>query len=284
MADVTPRARDLNLDWGGVGGRNWVEAQDLLDQVFGPLEEHLVAPLVSGSSARVLDVGCGTGGTTLAAARRLGAGGTSVGIDLSDPMITAARARAEEHGAAADFIQADAQAHDFNPGSFDLIISRFGVMFFEDFVQAFINLRRAATTGAELRVIAWRSAAENPFMTTAERAAGHLLPNLPARGQPGGPGQFAFADHGHVHGILEASGWGNIDIRPVDFDCALPESELERYISLLGPIGRVLHEADDDTRTQVIKLASAAFQPFIDGASVRFTAACWLIGARNVAV
>ncbi len=280
MADTPTRPRDLNLDWGGVGGRNWVEAQDLLDQTFGHLEEHLIATLASGAQARVLDVGCGTGGTTLAVARRLGVRGTCVGIDVSDPMVTAARARAEKHGAAADFIQADAQAHDFAPDSFDLIISRFGVMFFDDFVRAFTNLRRAAAKGAELRIIAWRSARENPFMTTAEQAAGHLLPNLPPRGQPGGPGQFAFADHGHVHGILEESGWSGIDIRPMDFSCAFPESDLARYISLLGPIGRVLHEADEATRAQVIEVASAAFQPYVDSAHVRFTAACWLITAR----
>ena len=142
---------------------------------------------------RVLDVGCGTGSTTLAVARLLGAKGRCTGIDISEPMIAAARARAEREGTPASFIRADAQTHAFEPASFDMIISRFGVMFFDDSVRAFANLRRAARDDAELRFIAWRSAAENPFMTTAERAAAPLLPNLPAR-RPDAPGQFAFAD------------------------------------------------------------------------------------------
>lgn len=274
------RKPDPKTDWGGVGGQNWVEAQSILDQIFQSLEEILVAPLAATPSARVLDVGCGTGGTTLAAARQLGREGDIVGIDISDPMVAAAKNRLEQAGAQVHFITADAQAHDFDNDSFDMVISRFGVMFFEDFVAAFNNLRRATKPGGELRLIAWRGAEHNPFMTTAERAAGHLLPNLPPRQQAGGPGQFAFAEHGRVHAILEGTGWTGIDIRPTDFACSFPESELARYISLLGPIGRVLHEADEDTRAQVIELASDAFQPYVEDGEVRFTAACWLISAR----
>jgi SAM-dependent methyltransferase len=227
----------------------------------------------------VLDVGCGTGSTTLAAARLLGEKGHCTGIDISEPMITAAQARAEREGAPASFIRANAQDHAFEPASFDMIISRFGVMFFDDFVQAFANLRRAAKDGAELRFIAWRSPSENPFMTTAERAAAPLLPNLPAR-RPDAPGQFAFADQRRVHRILEESGWAGIDLQPLDVACTLPEKELVRYLTRLGPLGVILHEADDRTRTEVIETVRAAFEPYVHGAEVRFTAACWRVGAR----
>jgi SAM-dependent methyltransferase len=227
----------------------------------------------------VLDVGCGTGSTTLAVARTIGAGGRCVGIDISDPMIAAARARAERERAPASFIRADAQRHDFEPGSFDMIISRFGVMFFDDSVRAFANLRRAAQDGAELRFIAWRSAVENPFMTTAERAAAPLLPNIPAR-RPDAPGQFAFADQRRVHRILEESGWTDIDIRPIDVACTLPEKELVRYFTRLGPLGLLLPEVDDRARGQVIETVRAAFAPYVRGAEVCYTAACWMVGAR----
>lgn len=294
--------------WNGVAGRAWVEAQELLDRMFKPLEDLLVeaeagvdtaeAAGFVGSGARVLDVGCGTGGTTLAVARRLGAAGAParggkasnagttgrpkgrcVGIDLSEPMIAAARARAEREGLPATFIRANAQTHVFEPASFDRIFSRFGVMFFDDFVQAFANLRRAATDDAQLRFIAWRSAAENPFMTTAERAAAPLLPNIPAR-RPDAPGQFAFADQHRVHRILHDSGWTEIDIRPIDVLCTLPEPELIRYLTRLGPVGLALHEADDQTRARVIETVRPAFEPYVHGAEVRFTAACWLVTAR----
>jgi SAM-dependent methyltransferase len=194
-------------------------------------------------------------------------------------MIAFARARAEREGTPASFIRADAQTHAFEPASFDMISSRFGVMFFTDPVRAFANLRRAARNGAALRFVAFRSAAENPFMTTAERAAAPLLPNLPAR-RPDAPGQFAFADRRRVLSILEESGWAEIDIRPIDIACTLPEKELMRYASRLGPVGLMLQEADDLTRTQVIETVRAAFGPYVHGPEVRFIAACWLVSAR----
>jgi SAM-dependent methyltransferase len=265
--------------WNGPSGRAWVDTQDVLDSMFKPLEELLVQAVSGGSRRQVLDVGCGTGSATLAVARWLGASGHCTGIDISEPMLTRARARAEQEGSRASFLRANAQDHAFAPASFDLILSRFGVMFFKDSVQAFANLRRAARDGADLRFIAWRGPADNPFMTTAERAAAPLLPDIPAR-RLDGPGAFAFADPDRVHRILEDSGWAGIDIQPLDVVCTLPEKELVRYMTRVGPLGLKLHEAEARTRLQVIDTVRAAFEPYVHGADVRFTAACWWVGAR----
>jgi SAM-dependent methyltransferase len=264
--------------WNGVAGRAWVDAQKLLDQVFRPFADLLVEAVVSGRASRVLDVGCGTGSTTLAVARHGPRTGRAVGIDISDPMIAAARNRAERDASPARFIVADAQTYAFEPASFDMIVSRFGVMFFDDPVRAFANLRGAVTDDAELRFVAWRSAAENPFMTTAERAAAALLPNIPAR-QADAPGQFAFADRRRVHNILNESGWTEIDVQPLDVPCTFPEKELVGYFARFGPLGRILPEVDEQTRTQVIETVRPAFDRYVHGAEVRFTAACWMVGA-----
>jgi SAM-dependent methyltransferase len=265
--------------WSGVAGCAWVELQESLDRILKPFEDLLVEAVSLRRSSRVLDVGCGTGTTTLAVARLLRATGHSNGIDLSDAMIAAARSRADREGTPATFVCADAQTYPFETANFDMIISRFGVMFFPDPVQAFANLRRAATNNAGLRFVVWRSADENPFMTTAERAAAPLLPNLPAR-LPDEPGQFAFADAHRVNNILEASGWAEIEIRPIDVTCTLPEKELVPYLTRLGPVGRILHETDDRTRALVIETVRAAFDPYVHGADVRFTAACWMVSAQ----
>jgi len=269
--------------WNGPAGHAWIESQVLLDRIFRPFEKLLAGAVCDGPGGAVLDVGCGTGSTTLAAARALGAKGRCTGVDISQPMIAAARDRAEREGAAARFLCADAQTHPFEPAGFDRIISRFGVMFFDDPVAAFANLRDAARGGAILRFVAWRSAGENPFMTTAERAAAPLLPDLPAR-RPGAPGQFALADRHRVGAILEESGWTDIDIRPIDVTCTLAEEELVPYLSRLGPVGLALREADGRTRDRVIERVRAAFDPYVDGAEVRFTAACWEVSARAPAV
>lgn len=264
--------------WNGHAGRAWVEAQDLLDHMFRPFENLLVEAVAANRPGRVLDVGCGTGSTTLAIANRLGAQAHCVGADISEPMIDLARARAVRAGSSTTFVRADAQVHAFDPPSFDTMVSRFGVMFFDDPVRAFANLRRAARDGAALKLQVWRSGQENPFMTTAERAAMPLLPQLPTR-PANGPGQFAFADRDHVTGILKQGGWGQIDIQPIDVVCTFPECELVRYFSWLGPVGQFLQQADEPTRDQIIEVVRAAFDPYVQSGEVRYTAACWSISA-----
>lgn len=272
------RSTDQNEIWNGTGGEGWVMAQALLDQIFRPLENLLTDAAWQASARHVLDVGCGTGATTVAVALRLGSDSNCIGTDLSEEMIKAARARAERDGASANFICADAQTYAFDPATVDLIISRFGIMFFDNPVKAFSNLRRATSNGAELCCIAWRSPAENPFMTTAEQAAEPLLPGVSER-VPNEPGQFGFADHARIQDILTQSGWRKIQIAPIDVPCAFPASELELYLTRLGPVGRALQGTDDRTRAQVIEAVRPAFDPYLYGAEVQFTAACWMIGA-----
>lgn len=264
--------------WNGPAAQGWIESQRLLDELFRPFEDLLVDAVPANSRARVLDVGCGTGGTTLALARRVGPLGRCTGVDISEPMLALARARAEEQRPAPDFVLADAQTHPFDAASFDAVVSRFGVMFFDDPVAAFANLRRAAADGAKLCVAVWRSPDENPFMTAAERAALPLLPALPAR-RPGEPGQFAFADAERVRTLLEASGWTRVDIEPLDVPCVMPESELTHYVTRLGPVGRALADADAETRARVVRVARAALDPFVHGPEVRFVSACWRVSA-----
>jgi SAM-dependent methyltransferase len=276
--DLTHQGDEQAKLWNGPSGRAWVEEQALLDRVLQPFQALLLEDVSRSGAHRVLDVGCGTGSTTLAFASLLGANGHCTGIDISEPMLALAKARAADAGLHVTFIRANAQTYTFEPESVDMIVSRFGVMFFDDPVAAFANLRRAATRGAPLRCLAWRSAAENQFSTTAERAVANLLPDLPPR-RTDGPGQFAFADRERAHAILHGSGWTGIDIQPIDVECTMPEAELVRYVTRLGPVGVALQDVDDGTRARVVETLRAAFDPFVHGAEVRFPAACWRLCA-----
>ena len=265
--------------WNETGGRTWADLHTMLDEVFRPLETLLVDAALAAGGARVLDVGCGAGGTTLAVARGLGRKCRCTGIDISAPLIATATSRAAAEGATGvTFIRGDAQTFDFGAGSFDTIISRLGVMFFDDPEAAFANLRRATRSGARLAFVSWRSRDENPFMTAAERAAASVVMELPLRSD-GSPGQFAFASMDRVKGILEAAGWNAIEIRPVDFACSLPAAMLAVYVTRMGPYGLVRDTLDETARARADAAVLAAFDPYVDGNQARFTCACWLATA-----
>lgn len=280
MAEAYQVNRDQAALWNDTAGRAWVEMQRVLDDMFTPFEKLLIERAVRDDTRGVLDIGCGSGVTTLAAARRVGPNGKCVGLDISATLLELARQRATREGLKnVTFVEADAQTHAFEPNSVDAVISRFGVMFFDAPEAAFANIRQATRANAKLACVVWRSAAENPFMTTAARAAAPLLP-LKAP-DPNAPGQFAFADADKVRRILQASGWKNIDIQSIDVPMNVAERDLLVYVTKLGPVGMALKDADAQTREQVTNVVQAAFRPFIQDGTARFNAACWLVMAES---
>jgi SAM-dependent methyltransferase len=280
MSEAHQPNRDQAALWNDASGPIWVEMQEVLDGLLAPFVAPLMEAAFPGEGGRVLDIGCGAGATALSMARRLGPAGLCLGVDISGPLVAAAKARAAAEGlASAAFVQADAQTHDFEPDYFDAVISRFGVMFFDDPAAAFANIRRAARRNAKLAFVAWRSPAENPFMTAATCAAAPLLPNLPAP-DPDAPGQFAFGDRDRVQRILDVSGWTDVDIRPIDAPSGVAEKDLLTFVTKVGPVGRALRDVDEPTRARTTEAVRAAFDAYIHDGAVRFTAACWLVSAR----
>lgn len=275
MSEPDAANSDQSAKWNAQAGRSWAELSDMLDRVLAPFVPLLLKEIEPVAGGPILDVGCGAGAVTLAVAER---GGSGLGVDISAPLIEAARARARRLGlATAEFVRADAQTHRFPPQSFDALLSRFGVMFFADPVAAFRNLRSAVRPGGTLAFLAWRAAAENHFMTAAERAAADVVP-LPGRVE-NGPGQFGFADSDHVRAILAEGGWQDVAIRPVDVKCSLPEDDLRLYARRMGPVGDLLPALDSATRSEVERRVDAAFEPYLHDGEARFTAACWMVTA-----
>lgn len=278
---MSATAGDRPAWWNSSSGGAWVRLQDALDTMYRPIEELLVEQVaaVAHEPASVVDVGCGTGATTLALARRLGADADVLGVDVSEPMLEAARARVARAGLSVPFVVADAQGHDFGPGGPRVIASRFGVMFFDDPGVAFANLRAAASPGGALRAIVWRGPGENPFMTAAPAAAAGLLDVAPYRS--GVPGPFGLDDADSTAGMLRGAGWRDVTIEPVDLGCTFPESDLVPYLTQMGSVGRALAARDEATTARVVDRVRPAFEPFVRGDEVAFTAACWLVSASS---
>jgi SAM-dependent methyltransferase len=271
--------RDQAALWNDAGGKTWVEMQALLDRMLQPFADRLTADAFPGEGGWVLDIGCGAGATTLAMARRVGPKGLALGVDISGPLVAAAKARAEADGLEqAGFVEADAQAYRFDPGAFDAAISRFGVMFFDDPEAAFANIRKGLRPGGRLTFVAWRSPMENPFMIAAFQAAAPFLPAMPPP-DPNAPGQFAFADGAKVRRILEASGWRHVDVAPLDVEAEVAEADLLTYATRLGPAGLALRDADEGLKARVAEALETAFRPYVQDGAARFTAACWLVTA-----
>jgi SAM-dependent methyltransferase len=266
--------------WNGSSGEAWIAAQSVLDDLFRPVEAMLAGTAASLAATSVLDVGCGTGATTIALARRLGPSATCTGVDVSAPMIDVARRRAAGSSPRPRFVCADASTHPFEPGAFDVLTSRFGVMFFGDPVAAFANLHHATAPGGALRAVVWRGPEDNPFMATAAAAAADVLPEgaLPQRA-PGAPGQFAFADPDRVHAILDGGGWRDHDLEAVDIPCVMPAADLPGYVSRLGPLSLALRGLDDDARARTLEVVLPAFDRFTEGDVVHVDLGCWVVGA-----
>jgi SAM-dependent methyltransferase len=229
--------------WNDAPGRAWVAQQPAMDLLMGNVTALAMAEAAPLSGQRVLDVGCGSGALTLAAARAVGPQGRVMGVDISAPLL----ARAEELARAesltqAGFLRADAQDHRFARDAFDLVLSRFGVMFFADRVAAFTNLARAMRPDGRMVLAVWGRAAVNPFFATPERIGAARLGPVPPS-DPNGPGPMAFSDIPRVLGILRAAGL-QAEGRAVELTLDHPggiEPVLE-LLSHLGGLPRLLRD------------------------------------------
>jgi SAM-dependent methyltransferase len=261
----------------------WVTEQARYDVMLAPFTELLIRGATLGSGDTVLDVGCGCGATTLAAARAALPGHT-LGVDLSVAMLQRARADAAAAGLTnIAFEQADAQIHPFEGGAFDVVISRFGIMFFADPVAAFTNLRRATRPGGRLAFVCWQPLVANEWLAVSGAALATVVP-LPDLGSPGGPGMFAFADPGRVRDVLADAGWRGITIAERRTAILVGGiGTLDEAVSFLrnGSLGRtMLAGADSATQARAIDAVRTALAPHTDEQGVRLGAAVWLVTAQ----
>ena len=265
--------------WNGPSGEKWVRNQAVMDASLADATAALLPLADIRPGERVLDIGCGSGELSLLAADAVGASGLVTGADVSRPLLALARQRAAER-ANVRFLEADAATHAFAP-EYDLLVSRFGVMFFDDPVVAFANLRRAAVPGGRLAFVCWRSVAENEYAAMPFAVAQPQMPPLPPA-DPNAPGPFALSDPDRLRGILAEAGFCAIDIAPLDGVMrmgATPEAAGIQATSL-GPTARALAKMDEDVRARVVAAVTDAFRawPKTDGV-ITCRIACWLVRA-----
>lgn len=270
--------------WNSEEASHWVAQQLRYDTMLAPFGERLLLAARIAGSDRVVDVGCGCGDTTLEAGRRAATGGAT-GLDLSTSMVEVGRQRAAGEGLAnVSFVTGDAQSFPFPAGGFDVAISRFGVMFFDDPEAAFLNVAGALVPGGRVAFVCWQDLLSNPFVAVPGLAIAEHIP-LPDLGPPGSPGMFALADPVRIRSLLADAGFVDVVIEPLNEEILLGGGgTLAEAVEFLreGGMGRaVLAGADEATQNRAVAAVSDALTPYVTPAGVRIGTAAWLVTGRR---
>jgi len=267
--------------WNGPGGAQWLARHDRMEPQLAPLGLTAIDAAAPKPGERVIDIGCGTGPTSLRIADLVGERGEVLGVDVSEPLVEAARRNAAGRPNV-QFLLGDASQHSLGSG-FDLLFSRFGVMFFADPVAAFRHLRAALKPGGRLAFVCWRPFKENGWAFQPFMAA---VPHLPPieRPAPNAPGPFAFGEDARVKSILNEAGFDDVAIRPFDhvMEAGRNVDDATLFASDTGPISRVLNDASPEQRQAAVGAIRRMFEKRVaEGKGFALPAACWIVTARN---
>jgi SAM-dependent methyltransferase len=275
-----PNADQFEM-WNGRVGQKWARLQDKTDLMLNNITDALMPFAAAQPGEHVLDIGCGCGTTTFRLQMAVAPNGSVAGVDISAPMLDVARARSQAMNADIAFIEKDAATHDFQP-VFDLVFSRFGVMFFDDPVSAFKNIRTALSPKGRLAFVCWRAFKENDWAFVPYVAAQPFLPQQ-SKTDPHAPGPFAFADGDRLKDILAKAGFGNIRIEKLDTTVSLGKTAAEAANESLniGPVSRAANDLPDEARAKAREAIEKAFAGHVTQAGVAPRAACWLVGATR---
>lgn len=274
--------------WNGDAGQGWVDRDQQMAKTLGPIGEEAITAAKVQPGEAVLDIGCGCAGTSFALLDRVGPTGRVLGVDISGPMLGAAAAKAQELPAdqqsAISFEHADASTYPFEAASFDLVFSRFGVMFFADPVAAFTNIRKALKPGGRIAFICWAPVPDNEWITVPMGAALKHLPR-PEATPPNAPGPFGLSNTEFVKQMLTEAGYSSITItstRPtMRFGHGLDRDRVADFFIDAGPVSRLLTEASPEQVGVVRQAITEAIMPHYDGDTVNLNASCWIVTASH---
>ncbi|GAB7188914.1 ubiquinone/menaquinone biosynthesis C-methylase UbiE/MenG [Kitasatospora sp. Ki12] len=286
----TPVNTAQNHAWNGDEGRHWSDHHDRWDAVNEGFDPLLLAAAAITPDDRVLDIGCGAGHTTRRAAEAA-TRGSVLGLDLSAPMLERARALTAERDRVV-FEQGDAQIHPLPTAAFDVAISRFGIMFFEDPAAAFANIARALRPGGRLAFVCMADPARTEWVRVFEQARAALPLPPRAAAPPTGPGMFSLADPAEIHRVLDAAALTDVRTEPAEAHGHFGRDAADAAGHLLGS-GPARHLADllDHTHPapagtptgadRVRAALTTALAPHARPDGVRLRTSAWLVTATR---
>jgi SAM-dependent methyltransferase len=277
----SPNAEQIE-HWNAEEAQHWVVEQDRYDRQLAPFADAVLSAAKISSADRVLDIGCGCGTTTLLSARDAA---EAVGVDISAPMLDHARARARTANVTnVRFQQADAQTYAFEPASFDVAISRFGVMFFEDPVSAFSSVARALRPDGRLAFVCWQDLGRNDWLLVPGMAAVQYVP-LPDLGPPDAPGMFSLAEPERVRDLLGSAGFVDVEVAGFQTPMLLAGGgtvdETMEFLAATAIAAAMFENADPDDVERARVAIRDVLATHHDGDGVWLGASAWVATARR---
>ena len=267
--------------WNKAGGDMWVANMVRTHELLQPLWQALLARAAPGAGESVLDVGCGGGATSVDLATGVGATGTVVGVDVSAMILERAKAQPSLPNNLS-FELADAATAELGEAQFDLICSRFGIMFFEEPKAAFANLCSALKPNGRLVVMCWQKPEDNPWISRPVKATAEILPGPAERPDPRAPGPFAFADPAWVEEILETAGFANVQLEAVEQ--RMPMGSMDAAVTHMmgmGPSAEAIANAREADRAAIDAAIRDAFASYDTPDGVMAPCATWIVTAQR---
>jgi ubiquinone/menaquinone biosynthesis C-methylase UbiE len=284
LAQASKPNADQIAYWNSAVADRWSRRQIEIDAMMTPFTHALLGAANLGPEGpwRILDVGCGSGETTILAAK---IGHEVTGLDVSTSLLDLAKTRAANAGLPnVDFFLGDASRMFIDP-PFDLVLSRFGVMFFDDPQKAFVNLAKLTRKGGRLVFVCWRAPQENQWVTLPMTALEGLVEAVGAKQGDTAPGPFAFANPKRIRAILTGAGFDHIAITPVDGAMAMGNpiglSHATNFLAEIGPAARAIADLPANKRGEVVPRLEAAIKPFMQGEGLVLQGAIWVVEAQK---
>jgi len=272
------RARNVDF-WDGAAP-GWIRHAERQDALGRPLGAAAIDRLRVGPGIRVLDVGCGCGGTTAELAAAVGPAGVAVGVDLSEAMVAAARLRFP----GSRFVTGDIETMGVVPGApFDVVFSRMTMMLLADPVAGFTTIARSLHPGGQLAATVFRDAGAVPWLSAAVLGAAPHVGDLPPLPLGDEPGPFAFADPARITRVLAAAGFGDVLVERLDVTLDTPDTPdlVAEWLIEVGPAGAAYRDAALGARASARSGAARLLARFrTPGAGYRLPTGLWLVTAE----
>lgn len=274
--------------WNGDAGQGWVDRDKQMEKSLGIFGDLVIEAANIQVDEKVLDIGCGCAATSFKILDQVGPTGRVLGVDISAPMLAVAKDKtsklSDDQRSAITFKQADASTFSFEEGVYDLLFSRFGVMFFSGPADAFANMRKSLKPGGRLTFLCWGPVKENQWITLPLNAAlKHAPPPEPS--PPNAPGPFGFSNPDYIQEVLNKAGFSNINIEAVYPKMMLGQDQKKEQIAdfflEVGPVASITADCDQTLIDKVRESIHEAIMPHYNGQTVNLKTSCWVVTASN---